>query len=253
MNQPPYPPGGPFPPGAPGSISVGGPSGIQIHGGQIHVGGMVVGAPVPHAPPAPYAAHPPPGYPVAQPMPHGYPQQQPAAQYPHAQPPGTDTRAQIETIRRGAALVKDNPVRAAGMMAVAGLLGLTASALGFVVLALPAKLILVPLFVSLLLFGGAAWNVVRARRMVHVTPIEDDPALEQKLLEFAAQNQGRVTAASAASAMGVTLAQADAALTSLVRGGYITVESDPSTDARVFVFPLRAKAALEPSHESPRR
>jgi hypothetical protein len=60
--------------------------------------------------------------------------------------------------------------------------------------------------------------------------------VERRLLTLAVEQSGQLTVTGAAVALGITLAQAEAALAELVRGGHVSVENDAATGAVLYVF-----------------
>jgi TM2 domain-containing membrane protein YozV len=64
-----------------------------------------------------------------------------------------------------------------------------------------------------------------------------DPDMEQRILELAVRDSGRVTITAVAHELSVPLRTADAALTALTKAGYVAVETHPASGAVIYVFP----------------
>lgn len=230
MNQPPYPPYGPPQPYGPNNgphggphagpqngpygqpqqpgISVGGPGGIHIQGANIYIGNNVGGYPQP-----------------MQPMQQGMVpvgQQQQSLQA-RQQQQGGDLVTMMDK----------QPANASKMLALLGggaLLAGVASSVSFgIVMGIgPVVLSIIAFAISINLRAKAA------RQQANPTL---DADTERRILDVAAANNGRVPVSLAARSLGMTLAEADRALTVLARNGYASIENDPETGAILYVFP----------------
>jgi hypothetical protein len=145
----------------------------------------------------------------------------------------------------GAALASGarHPQIAAAVLVSFGMLVFAGATTVVYVFAQPAIALAGPLAVALSSWLAAYLIARQSRRGLGTGGV--DESIEQRILELAVGNRGRLTIAGVAYATGISLSAADAALTALVRAGYLGVETDPESGVVVYVFP-EIEAGLVP-------
>jgi hypothetical protein len=142
------------------------------------------------------------------------------------------TAESVELAGVTAALARHSGAASAALL-VSGVLALVGPATILIALGLPLALMVVP--------GVAGLGMLSAALVIHKRARERrgevDVRIEHQLLEFAVQQQGRVTVGAAARALGISMAEADDALTSLARAGHVYPDNDPETGVVVYMFP----------------
>jgi hypothetical protein len=201
--------------GSRGNLSVGGPNGIQIDGGNVRAGGSPMlgqgqGAPL-LAP----------------------------------QPPLPIVSGDLAAAP--ALLVRHSGVVAA-TASVGAVLVFVGAAVMISALQLPWVLLVAPGALSTVLVAAGLAVVLRARKRVTTGGI--DPEVERRILDVAVACRGRVTVTAAARALSMPMAEADATLSALARTGHVSVENDPTSGVVVYVFP-DIDAGLVPVRRSP--
>jgi hypothetical protein len=179
------------------ALSVGGPGGIHIQGGNVQINGVpMAGQVAPAPPPAPAVS--------------------------------------VDLTRVSPLIGRYSGVLAAGLCVVGGAVVLSAAVV-ISVLGLPWLLLVVPaaLAAVLVAVAVAAGRVARGR----VTTGGVDPDTERRILDLAVASAGRVTTTAVARALSMPLAEADRVLGALARSGHVSVENDPSSGVVVYVFP----------------
>lgn len=194
-----------------GGLSVGGPGGIRIDGGQVQAGGFMVSG----GSPAPYGA------PYGQTAPGGPMQRSPE-------------RSLAELGAASSMALRHSGLLSMGL-AFAAVLLLSGAAVVISVLALPWLLITVPSLLAAGLLGGAVVVASRGRNRRFTAGIE--PETERRLLDLAEASRGRLTVTAAARGLGLPLAEAEQALGALARTGHVTVDNDAASGVIVYVFP----------------
>lgn len=202
-----------------GNLSVGGPSGIRIDGGNVQVGGSQMAQAQGALQPPMLMLAPQPQLPIVS----------------------------GDLARAPALLVRYSGAVAAVLSAGAGVLFLGA-AIVISVLQLPWLLLAAPGALSAVLVAAALALVLRARKQVTTGGV--DPEVERRILDVAVACKGRVTVTAVARALSMPMAKADATLSALAKSGHIAVENDPASGVVVYVFP-DIDAGLVPMRRSP--
>jgi hypothetical protein len=188
--------------GPAGSLSVGGSTGIRVDSSGITVGGLFV---------ADHAARPPPA----------------------AAPLAMSPSSPLATLEHGASLVTRHSAAVAGALLFGAAAIATTSAVVISLLEASWLLFLIPSIPALACLLCALALLSRGRQ---ADAGHGGAEVERRLLTLAVERGGQLTVTAAAVGLGIPLAQAEAALAELVRGGHVTVENDAATGAVLYVF-----------------
>ena len=139
----------------------------------------------------------------------------------------------------GLRLAAAHPRLLAGGLVFVGLAVLFGPLVLISTIGLPAWLVIGPVLLSIIAFGGA-FAVARGSLAAL-----GSSAHEQRIIDLAARFGGRLTVGLTAQQLSISLREAEDALMALVRTGHVDIDDDPDSAAVIYVFrdlsPLRLR------------
>jgi TM2 domain-containing membrane protein YozV len=157
---------------------------------------------------------------------------------------GTDTASTSSELEALVALPVRHPRLVATALAMGGSILFAGATSVVSVLQLPAMVLAAPWALALSLVATSAFVAREGRKRLGTAGADADT--ERRILEVAVACGGRVTTTAVAYLLSMPLGEADRALTTLSRAGYLGVEAHASSGALVYVFP-EIEAGLVPA------